>query len=92
MQRINVDPVGSDEWLCLCGNRAIEDGFYPCNSEGEQVEPTDEDWTTNCYVCDRCGRIIRQDSREVVGVRFENTLTEAEKEAIFRQQAERDEL
>ncbi len=47
------------------------------------VEPTPEDWTTNCYVCAQCGRIINQANLEIVGVRFDNTLTKEEKEAIF---------
>jgi len=72
-----------NEWICLCGNTGLYEGFYPCNSEGELVEPTPEDWTTDCYVCEQCGRIIRQSDREVVGVRFHNTLTEAEKTDLY---------
>ena len=75
---------GPDDWKCLCGNEPLKEGFYPCDSEGEMVEPTPEDWTTNWYVCAQCGRIINQDTLEVVGVRFNNTLTKEEKEAIFQ--------
>ncbi len=46
------------------------------------VGPTVAAWTTPWYVCDRCGRIIDKDSREVVGVRSTNTLTDAERQAI----------
>lgn len=58
-----------DDWICLCGNRPMQDGFYPCNAKGEMVEPTVETWTTNWYVCARCGRIIDQNTLEVVDVR-----------------------
>jgi hypothetical protein len=70
----------------------VSDGFFPCDSEGEEVEPTLEEWTSNWYVCARCGRIINQDTLEVVGVRFNNTLTKAEKEAIFQRQEKRNGL
>jgi hypothetical protein len=86
----HIDPDSKDWWVCPCGNTPGQEGFYPCSSEGEQVEPTPEEWTTDCYVCDRCGRIIKQSNLEVVGVRAKNTLTEEEKEAIFRWQVEGD--
>ncbi len=70
-------------WVCLCGNTPMEDGFYPCDSEGEIVEPTPEAWTSDWYVCDRCGRIIDMNTDEIVGVRFDNTLTWEERRAIF---------
>jgi hypothetical protein len=47
----------------------MEDGFYPCDAAGADVEPTPEDWTGDTYVCERCGRIIDQDTREIVGQR-----------------------
>lgn len=59
----------SDAWVCLCGNTPAATGFYPCDVEGRQGEPTPTDWTTNCYVCGRCGRIINQKTLEVVGRR-----------------------
>jgi DNA-directed RNA polymerase subunit RPC12/RpoP len=57
-----------DHWQCLCGNKATSQGFYPCDSEGKRVEPTPEAWTTDCYVCMQCGRIIQQSNRQVVGM------------------------
>ena len=57
------------DWQCVCGNIPIEHGFYPCDSNGNEVEPTQQDWTTDCYVCDRCGRIINMYSLSVVGRR-----------------------
>jgi hypothetical protein len=64
-----ADPKHDDSWICLCGNTPCAEGFYPCNEHGEQVEPTPEAWATDCYVCDRCGRIIRQNDRQVLGQR-----------------------
>ena len=77
-----IGAIADDDWVCLCGNTALTSGFFPCSQEGEQVEPTPEEWATNCYVCEQCGRIIRQSDRRVVGVRTENTLTEGEIQAI----------
>jgi hypothetical protein len=57
---------GNEEaWICLCGNRTDYDGFLPCDKDGKEMVPA-EGWD-NLYVCDRCGRIIDQDSLEVVG-------------------------
>jgi hypothetical protein len=81
--RIQRNPADICSWLCLCGNSPTAEGFYPCDSEGEQVEPTPEYWTTNWYVCDRCGRIIDQDTLAVVGVRFHNALTFGELQEIY---------
>jgi hypothetical protein len=54
-----------DAWLCICGNRPDFDGFYACDRDGNEMEPV-EGWE-DIYVCARCGRIIKQDSLEVVG-------------------------
>jgi hypothetical protein len=60
--------VGDDEaWICICGNRPSRDGFYSCDEDGNEVEPTGKDWTTDWYVCARCGRMIDFDTRAVVG-------------------------
>jgi hypothetical protein len=67
-----------DWWVCLCGNEPNQAGFFPCNGAGEPVEPTPAEWTSDCYVCDRCGRIIRQADRCVVGVRFNHALSSEE--------------
>jgi hypothetical protein len=53
-----------EAWICLCGNRPDSDGFYPCDKDGNEVEPV-EGWE-NLYVCARCGRIINQESLKVV--------------------------
>jgi len=57
---------GNDEaWICLCGNRPHYDGFYPCDKESNEMEPI-EGWGS-LFVCARCGRIINQDTLEVMG-------------------------
>ena len=64
-ERISADEY--DAWTCLCGNQAHLAGFYPCDRDGNQVEPTEKDWLTNWYVCDRCGRVIDNRTLIVVG-------------------------
>lgn len=60
--------AGNDEaWICICGNRPDSDGFYPSDKDGNEVEPTPEHWTTNWYLCGRCGRMINQKTLGVVG-------------------------
>ena len=54
-----------DAWICLCGNEPQSDGFYPCDKTGNEMEPV-TGWS-GLYVCHRCGRIINQDSLEVIG-------------------------
>lgn len=48
--------MSKDEvYECPCGNREDLAGFFPCDEEGNIVEP-DEDWP-QLYVCDVCSRI-----------------------------------
>jgi len=64
---ISHEPGSSEAWVCGCGNSPVADGFYPCNAKGDEMEPTQgSDWS-GLYVCARCGRIIRQDTLEVIG-------------------------
>ena len=72
--QITHEAGNKEAWLCVCGNTPTADGFFPCNSEGEEVEPVASEWTTNCYVCSRCGRIIDQATLEVRGRRFPDDL------------------
>ena len=59
--------AGSDDaWICICGNMPDGDGFYPCDTNGNEVEPAGPEWT-NLYVCAQCGRIIEQNTLEVIG-------------------------
>jgi len=55
-----------DDWKCLCNNTAIGHGFYPCDENGNEVEPTEKAWKTNWYVCRQCGRVIDQGTHAVI--------------------------
>lgn len=65
VERIKLEPGVEDGWICLCGNTPADDGFYPCDEQGNEVEPM-KGWK-NLYVCFGCGRIINQDNLEIVG-------------------------
>jgi hypothetical protein len=60
------EPANDEAWECVCGNTPVSDGFFSCNSNGDEVEPVRGQWE-DLYVCARCGRIIRQGTLEVVG-------------------------
>ena len=64
-ERISRD----SDWLhCLCDNTPDMDGFQPCLADGAEVEPdADGPWDGKLYLCCSCGRIINQDTLEVVG-------------------------
>ena len=47
--------------VCECGNEDYLEGFFTCDSEGNEVEPTEADWPVPLYKCDRCGAIINID-------------------------------
>jgi hypothetical protein len=66
-EHITREAGDPDAWLCTCGNKPTEDGFFPCNEQGNQVEPTEDQWKLPLYVCARCGRIIHQETLKVVG-------------------------
>lgn len=66
---MKIKEEGSNNWICTCGNTPDSQGFFPCNSNGDYVEPTPEEWKTDSYVCDRCGNIIDMNTLEVVGVK-----------------------
>ena len=56
---------GNDEaWICICKNTPVSDGFFPCDKEGNEVEPV-AGWS-DLYICAKCGRIIDQHSLEVI--------------------------
>jgi hypothetical protein len=68
--RISHEAGNPEAWICVCRNRPHLDGFYPCNFEGEEVEPTGLEWKSGLYVCAACGRIINPKTLEVVGQRL----------------------
>jgi hypothetical protein len=67
MEFIKTDKSDPDAWTCPCGNTPGSDGFFPCNKDGNEMEPAIGSGWTDLYVCARCGRIIKQDTLEVVG-------------------------
>jgi hypothetical protein len=59
--------AGNDEaWICICTNTPSDSGFYPCNEDGNEIEPTKRSGWNNLYVCADCGRIIDSKTLEVV--------------------------
>ena len=53
---------------CICGNNASGTGFYPCLDNGTVVAPDNKGgWLGVLLACGDCGRIINQDTREVIG-------------------------
>jgi hypothetical protein len=64
---ITHDKSDKYAWRCVCGNTPVGCGFYSCDENGNEVEPTEKDWTTDWYVCADCGRMIDQDTLKVVG-------------------------
>jgi len=68
IEKIRV--TDKDIWICPCGNQPDQDGFLPCNPDGNEVEPLPEQWREPLYVCAKCGRIIHQDTLEVVGQQY----------------------
>ena len=64
---ISNEPGWQDAWVCFCKNTVAGSGFYPCDKNGNEMEPNiGSDWA-NLYVCADCGRIINQETLEVVG-------------------------
>ncbi len=62
---ISCEPGWPDAWVCLCRNTPNGGGFYPCDGNGNEMEPV-AGWE-NLYVCADCGRIIHHNTLEVVG-------------------------
>lgn len=55
--------------VCLCGNEPYLDGFSTCLDNGTVVEPDQHgEWGGLLYICERCHRIIDQDTGIVSGV------------------------
>ena len=69
-ESLKVNEFGEFE-QCLCGNTAQHDGFFPSDGQGNEVEPTPTSWTTDAWLCARCGRLIKSNG-EVVGQREGN--------------------
>jgi hypothetical protein len=57
-----------DAWVCICRNTPADSGFYPCDEKCNEMEPSIGSNWDGLYVCADCGRIIKQDTLEVVGI------------------------
>ena len=67
-EHITHEPGNEEAWICICRNTPSDVGFYACDEKGNEMEPSiGSDWD-GLYVCADCGRIIKQDTLEVVGV------------------------
>ena len=73
MEHITVERNDSEAWVCNCGNTPGSDGFYPCDQSGNEMEPAKGSSWDGLYVCNRCGRIIKQDTLEVIGQNQKHT-------------------
>ena len=71
MEQIKLAEYDNESFICICGNEPCSEGFYPCDSTGKYIEPCiDEGWI-DLYRCDRCGRIINQNTLKVIGTYIE---------------------
>lgn len=66
-ERITHEPDNEEAWICICGNTPSGGGFYPCDKEGNEMEPVIGSNWDGLYVCADCGRILHQDTLEVIG-------------------------
>ena len=67
------------EFTCLCGNIPDDYGFFPCDRNGNDVEPTPVGWKEELYRCDKCYRIIDQNTLEVVAIATRLSPTQSQK-------------
>ena len=66
-QFISHEANNAEAWICICGNTPDSDGFFPCDTNGNEMQPTLDSGWSGIYICARCGRVINQDTLEVVG-------------------------
>jgi hypothetical protein len=52
-----IEVIMEDDFTCKCGNNSGEEGFYPCDEEGNYREP-DRGWNGH-YKCDKCNQVYR---------------------------------
>ena len=65
--RITHEKGNDEAWVCICKNTPSDGGFYPCDEQGSEMEPLVGSGWNGLYVCADCGRIINQETLEVVG-------------------------
>ena len=66
-ENITHEAENDEAWICVCKNTPVDDGFYPCDRNGNELEPTIGSGWDNLYVCPKCGRIINQETLVFVG-------------------------
>ena len=73
---IRFQEEDTDTWICRCGNTQMDEGFQLCDADGNDIKS----WGDLKYLmlCKRCGRIIDQDTLEVVGRKKSHTNSVAE--------------
>lgn len=74
LEKITHEPQDKDAWTCTCGNKPAGDGFFPCDENGTEMEPLVGSNWNGLYVCAGCGRIIKQDTLEVIGRKMSHSL------------------
>lgn len=51
--------------ICPCGNTPRSDGFFPCDAEGNEIEPTINSGWDGLYACPVCQRLHRLTSTDM---------------------------
>jgi hypothetical protein len=73
---IRGDGAAGEDWVCVCGNRATDWSFFPCDWSGRQAELSAESWASGLWYglwcCIQCGRIIDADTLAVVSLTAES--------------------
>ena len=65
-ERISHEEGDDTAWICLCGNTPHTDGFSPCDTKGQEMEPAAGSSWAGLYLCQRCGRVIEQTTLKVI--------------------------
>lgn len=67
MEIITHVPNDREVWVCICKNTPSDYGFYPCDKDGNEIEPLiGSDWN-GLYVCGSCRKIINLHTLKVIG-------------------------
>ena len=54
----------SDDIHCSCGNTPSSDGFFPCDANGNEMEPTLGSGWDGLYVCPVCSTMYKFEEQE----------------------------
>jgi hypothetical protein len=67
---ISIHPKYADERVCLCGNSSVWAGFIMCDEDGNEVSSDSPVLDTGLWACERCGRVVKYATLEVIGQRL----------------------